>query len=771
MSLEVQVKPQVLPPAEGRVPTLVSGGDRVTLMELWRVLMKRRYVILVVTILSLAGALWYALRTTPVFESMARIQIQPQQTTNIGIEELIKQKQGGGETQTDLLTEVWILQSDSVLFETAQSLNLLDRVRAESAALARKRGESSRATTGSITPMERRSMIDLIRNGLTAKVVNGTNLVEIRYNNQDPKMAAAIVNRLVETYQDEDLHTKFERTQHVSTWLQKQLDGLKTEASNAQQELADYQRLHNIVGTGTDENSDENSNLTLQTLRDISSSLDDAEADRIMKEVRMRDFDGLNSNMVALMGDNPNLATLRGHLQDLEAQRAQLATKYAPRHPQMVQLQTQIDKVQAQIDAEVGLARRQVHDEYESAAGLEAALRKRLETQEDAAYKLNEGAAQYAILRNQAELARDLYDTLQMRLKEASVTAGLSAANITVVDSAQVPYIPIAPRKRMSTLMGLIGGFLGGCVLAFLIESIDDRLQTSEEVENATMLPSLAAIPHLISGAETRKRRRKEALTDSANHLSRQLVALRDSKSVGAEAYRNLRSSLLLSSIDHPPRIIVVTSAFPKEGKTTTAINCAIVLAQRGEKVLLVDLDLRRGSLGAAFGISNRSIGLTTMLSNPDLLHDEIPAPLPELPTLHVLPTGPRAPNPAEMLSSTRMAEQLRQWSQEYDRIVLDTAPLLSVSDTQALAVFADTVVLVTRAGMTRRRALVRARDVLLRISAPIAGVVVNDVDVRLENFYTTRYGYGYGYGYGGGYGSPYSDRAYGYENEDEEKK
>jgi succinoglycan biosynthesis transport protein ExoP len=468
-----------------------------------------------------------------------------------------------------------------------------------------------------------------------------------------------------------------------------------------------------------------------------------------------------------LMGDNPNLATLRGHLQELEAQRAQLGTKLGPKHPQMIDMRSQIDKVQAQIDAEVGLARSQVRNEYESAVEVEQAMRKRLQAQEEAAYKLNEGAAQYAILLNQAELTRDLYDTLQIKLKEASVTAGLSAANITVVDSAQVSFLPVVPRKRASVLMGLICGFLGGCVMAFLIESIDDRLRTSEEVESVTMLPSLAAIPHLRPWIKNSKSRSEEELKNSPKQFDPQLVALRDSKSVGAEAYRNLRSSLLLSSIDHPPRVIAVTSAFPREGKTTTAINCAIVLAQRGERVLLVDLDLRRGTLGQVFRVSSGAIGLTTLLRKPYAQLD-IPAPLPELPTLHVLPTGPHPPNPAEILSSARMEEQVRQWSQEYDRIVFDTAPLLAVSDSRAVAVYVDTVVLVTRAGMTRRRALMRACEILLRINAPIAGIVVNDVDVRLENFYTNRYGYSYGYGYTG-YGSQYSDRAYGNENEDEE--
>jgi capsular exopolysaccharide synthesis family protein len=225
---------------------------------------------------------------------------------------------------------------------------------------------------------------------------------------------------------------------------------------------------------------------------------------------------------------------------------------------------------------------------------------------------------------------------------------------------------------------------------------------------------------------------------------------------------------LLLSSIDRPPRVIVVTSAFPGEGKTTTTVNTAIAFAQRGERVLLVDADLRRGSLDRVFNLDDKSYGLSSVLTQASAPR-ELAAPLPELPLLRVLPTGPRPPNPAEMLSSNRMEEQLRQWAMEFDRVVIDTAPVLAVSDTQAMAALADTVILVARAGMTRKRALIRARDLLWRINAPIAGVVVNDVDMRLENFYTYRYGM-YGYNYGYGYRNPRADSDIAYGHEEEEK-
>jgi len=319
----------------------------------------------------------------------------------------------------------------------------------------------------------------------------------------------------------------------------------------------------------------------------------------------------------------------------------------------------------------------------------------------------------------------------------------------------------------MILFLGLVGGVVIGCALAFVIESIDDRLRTSEEVEHASMLPSLAAIPHMSSGPPWKKGDGKEEVAPGVPLAHQRLVTLWDPKSSSAEAYRSMRSALLLSSIDSPPRVIVITSSFPAEGKTTTALNLAIVLAQRGERVLLVDADLRRGSLYRVFGIPNQSFGLSTVLTQPGT-HRDLPAPLPELPTLYVLPTGPRPPNPAEMLSSNRMEAQLQQWKQQFDRIVIDTAPLLAVSDTQTLAVRADAVVLVVRAGVTRKRALIQARDLLWRVNAPVAGVVVNDVDLRLENFYTYHYGvYAKDYWYGYRQSVTSSSRAYGYEDEE----
>ncbi len=762
MSVEPQPEPPTEPAAHSGASFVPSEQQR-SLMDVWRVLIKRRYTVLIVTILCLAGAAYYAYHTRPVYESMARIDIEPSNSSNMVLQNMqsLANAATGGQSQqnsNDLQTEIQILQSNSVLFRTALRLNLLSRLMASA-----NKGKPVRAPVllGPITEPERRTMINFIRDGLSVALIQNTNVVEVRYRNTDPKLAAAVVNQLLATYSNEVLRLKYDRSAQVSDWLQKQLGGLKQQAADAQHQLADYERTHNIVGT------DQNTNLTIQTLGLISGDLESAEANRISAEARMHEFDSLNPNLKALMSDNPALGTLVTQLSTLQTQRAELASRFGKNYPQMQQLKVEIQNVQAQINNQVKLARLQVQAEYRSALGVENALQKRLQAEEDAAYRLNAGIAQFAILNNQAELSRQLYDTLQLTLQEASVTAGLSAANIAVIDSAQVPFLPVAPRKRLSLGLGLLGGFLCGCVLAFLMESIDDRMQTSEEFETVSTLPSLAAIPHIKAGAAKRMSDGKPAASQ-ALRTAPLLIALGDPQSHSAEAYRGLRSSLLLSSIDNPPRVIVVTSAFPGEGKTTTAVNLAITLAQRNERVLLVDADLRRGSLHRMFALSDLSLGLTNVLAQPQTQR-ELAAPLQELPSLHVLATGPRPPNPAEMLSSRRMEEQLQQWTQEFDRVVLDTAPMLAVSDTRALAVLADAVVLVARAGVTRKRALIRARDLLWRVNAPVVGVVVNDVNLRLENFYTYRYGM-YSYGYGYRHHSPYSDRAYGYEDEDKEE-
>src|ERR1035438_7382452 len=276
MSLEPQPESQAGQIARARA-TVVPSEDRLSLMDVWRVLMKRSFIILTVTAVFLAIAALYAFRTTPVYESVSRIEIKPNTTPNVGLQSLVDEEARGGESGSALQTEILVLQSNSVMLQTAQSLDLIDRVRA---AESKEAKAGAAAPSGEMTPGERLALIGLIKGGLHVQIVPSTQMVDISYRSNDPKLATDVVNKLVATYIDEDLHSKYDRTMHVSSWLQNQLEGLRQAAGDAQRQLADYQKQHNIVGT------DENSNLTMQNLAQISSDLESAEADRIGTDLR-----------------------------------------------------------------------------------------------------------------------------------------------------------------------------------------------------------------------------------------------------------------------------------------------------------------------------------------------------------------------------------------------------------------------------------------------------------------------------------------------------
>jgi len=740
-------------PSTGPQAQVMQIESKMSLMDVWRTLVKQRYVILTVAIVCISAATYVAIRSPRIYGSIAKIQIKPNQSPNLGIQNLMQDP--GKEENSQLETELLILQSDTVLLQTAQSMDLVTRLHLPVGVNSQSGKVQS---LDDMSPIARLYLLKFIRKNLAVAKVTGTNIVQISFRSTDPNLATEFANTLVSNYTDTGLRSKYERTYHVTEWLQQQLEDLRKASVDSQQRLGEFQKSHNIVtaNSGTDLND--------VVLTQLNNELETAISARIMKEAKLREIQKSSSDLMPLVGDNVSLGSLKTRLTELQQERVQLAQKYGENYPKMKENKLQTERLQAEFSKEVDLAKKHTQQDYDEAKDNERTIKARLTAKEDEAFHTNEYAAQYEILSHDAELNRDLYDTLQMRLKEASVMSSLNATDISVVDKARVPIAPVAPNRAMIMMAGIFGGLFLGCVVAFVVESIDDRLQTSEEVESVSNLPALATVPHISEDISKKKKQSNDGEPDLPDLF--ELTALNSPKSMATEAYRSLRSALLLSSVDKPPRLIVLSSAYPGEGKTTTAVNCALVLAQRGERVLLVDGDLRRGTLNRAFAIKDKSFGLSTVLARPGQ-HFDIPAPLPELQTLHVLPTGPRPPNPAEMLSSQRMADQVHLWLKEYDRVVIDTAPVLAVSDTQAIAALADAVILVARAGFTRRRALVKARDLLWKINIAITGVVVNDVDMRLENFYTYRYGmYGYKYGYGYRYGASYSDHAYGFEEE-----
>jgi polysaccharide biosynthesis transport protein len=737
------------PPQESRnvAPVVmgpVSEHSVLTPGDFRKVLIKRKWIIIFSVIIGLAIAFYHVFTTIPQYEAVARVHIDLSRTANIGIEDLIQQQLGGGgDSSEKLQTEIQIMQSATVAMEVVNSEDLY-----------RKKPFSDvfkvKPYTGVLTPVQRAALLGIFSGSTKVLVVPNTEMVEIHFRNQNPEVAMNVANGIVDAYLDRDLRSRFEGTTRVSNWLSQQLTTVKKQVEDSQQQLAKYQRDNNLVALDS-----QGSNLVTDSLRTVNEQLAEAEADRIVKEARYRMAMTRNPDLLVSVAPGTVLSALRSQQAALMVQAAQLKAKFGPDFPKVQELNKQLASVQNDIDQEINSLTKRFTEEYDASVKTQSLMQARLDSTKQEAYREGESAAQFDILRHGAESASELYDALQMRLKEAGITAGLSATNIDVIDRASTPPYPVLPKKTSDVGFGFLGGLIGGIALAFFIDGLDDTIRTSDDAEVVSQLPTLAVIPHFQSrkGKTAYGGQRQEVAQERLLKVSPDLVSYTDPQSVAAEGFRSLRSSILLSAVDHDPKLMLITSSFAAEGKSTCTANLGISFAQRSARVLLVDTDLRKGTLHMKFRLSNRA-GLSTLLSR-ESGREAFERPIPELPNLTVLSRGPIAPNPGEILASRMMEDMLAQWRSEYDHIILDSSPILAVSDTLSLAPQVDAAFILVRSGVTRKKALLRVREQLRRANARVLGTIINDVDLRLENYYTysKRYDYGYKSSYGAGYG------------------
>ena len=704
-----------------------SAHEGLSLAEVGRILLKWKWLILACVLISVFLGYVYSKTRVPQFEGTSTIDLNPSQT-NLGLSDLIEQSLSSEDVR--LPTEVARMQSNSVIFYTIKELALQHRGPFPDAF------DRLPASAGmeAFPAAEMEGMIGSVRGALHVTSETGTDIIAITYRDPRPQVARDVPNEIIEVYQKRNLDDHMAGTDRVTRWLSGEMRGLEEQANGAQERLAQYQKEHNIIGGGSNES------LSLDRLRVGNGQVAAAQADRIVREAKLRLVESNDPDLVASVAPSSTLVTLRGEYLNLTAQSDQLATKYGPNYPRLRQLHNQIAVLQQQIDTEMHNVQQRIREEYTTASHTLDLMQGELDRQMQDAYKLNESAAKYALLRQDAESSRQLYD--QLKLKESSLAAGLNTASVSVIDEALLPLAPVLPDVHSNVMIAAALGLLVGVLGAFIFDSLDDTLRTTDDVEAFSGLLSIGAIPHFPAAVKGRT----EDLGEEPGER-RRLISITAPASPTAEAYRALRSSILLSAIDNPLRTLVVTSAFMSEGKSTLSANIAVMLAQRGERVLIVDGDLRRSTLHLLFGLRRPAQGLTNLLSRQTdesvILH-----PVPQVPSLAYLPAGVVPPNPAELLASHRMAEMMLRWSEQYDRVIIDTAPILAVSDSLAPAARADSVLLVVRAGVTRKKALLRTRELLRRVNAHLLGAVVNDIDMRKDSYYNYSGPYTYGYGY-----------------------
>jgi polysaccharide biosynthesis transport protein len=388
--------------------------------------------------------------------------------------------------------------------------------------------------------------------------------------------------------------------------------------------------------------------------------------------------------------------------------------------------------------------------EFHEAQQREDLLTRTLEQQKTEAGLMSERMVQYNILKRDAEADKALYDGLLTKLKEAGISSALQSSNIRIVDPAMIPASPARPAKMRNVTLAFLVGLVGGVGLAILREYMDNTVKTPDDIETLSRLPSLAVVPAFQDSEGDAPKRRTLADSLSNGHSRHvELVAQHLPKSQMSEAFRALRTALLLSQAGHPPQVILVTSALPREGKTTAAANLAVTLAQLGDRTLLIDADLRKPGVGRLLNLNgNKYAGLSSYLAGVSSL-DLVTVQHPAIPNLSAIPTGPLPPNPADLLSSHRLADAITELRTKFKFIVIDTPPVMAATDAVILSVKADGVVMVVRSGETPKEAFTRTRDLLMSVKCRLLGVVLNAVDSSAPDYYYSYRYYPYSYGYG----------------------
>ena len=710
-----------------------SGGNRTdsSLSDSLLVLRKRKWLIIVAGLLGFIYGYYKASSQPILYEAYGDIEIHSGTASEYRVN-----ASPLAEDTYDIPTQTTILKSDSLLLTVARDLDLANNPEFTGA-----KGPQPHVSVDD--PYVRQSMIGGLQNDISINPISKTDIVRISCRTFNAKLSADIVNKLVKEYIQRSFQSRFDATKSVSNWLSNQLGDLKQQVESSQEQMIDLGKRLGILGF------DANHNEITASLDDLTRAAGQAQINRIVVESRYRVLTGMDPGALDASigsmsaGTSGALSGLRGQRESLMAQLAGINVTAGPNLPREKALRAQLDELDRQINDEQNRLLLQAKEDLVAARADETQTRGALEAAKADAYKLRDDLVEYTIRQREFESNRTLYEGLLQRLRTAGVQAGLESQEVDIVDNAVPPIGPsLQPRGSTIIVNTLIGVGLA-VVLAFVLESLDTSLSSVAEIEEISGLPSLALIP----------KSRRSADPTTQTPAQRNLVVLTSPKSQFAEAFRALRTSLLLSVAGREPQVVLLTSATPSEGKTTASLNLAAVLAQRDVRVLLIDADLRRPTVHHRFGL-NGKIGLTSVLTGSIELKDAVQV-VPDLPALEVLASGPIPPFPTEMLSSDSMRRLLQQARGIYTHVVMDSPPLLSVTDSVVLAREADAVVLIVRHGKSTKHAVRRARDLLLRSGARLAGIALNAVDLSSPEYYSY-----YGYSGYAGYASSGVDSA-----------
>lgn len=731
-----------------------AADDEIDLRAIWRTLVKHKAMIGGITLLAVLAAAIYTLRATPLYQSTVMLQIDRAAQKVVGFNNEVEVDQGSASDQLQLRTQIELLKSRSLAERVVDELNL-HRPDPEAALPDQEpagTGDPAAATSADPQgPKERPSMLEQMASNfmqlfvpassdrevlgreetlkefnksLTVEPVRNSRLVEVQVLNSSPELAARIANQLGKTAMAMNLERKTESSVYARQYLEDQIKQTKAKLEESERQINEYAKKNEILNLGA------KGSATTQTFVDFSEALSKAEQERIKAEAQYNEI-RQNPESAPQVFANVAIQTYKEQKAKLEAEYAKNLSVFKPEFPAMVQAKAQIDELQARINDEVNTVLRSIKGQYEAARQQEASLRSKVATSKSDVQNVQDRSVDMNLLQRELDTNRQVYDSLLQRLKEVSVTANITTNNLSVVDAAQVPLFPAKPKPLINLGLGVVLGLFLGMLAALLREQMDDSIKHADEVEAMFGLPLLGWIPmtKMTKGTET--------------PIAMQIQS--DPRGAFAEAYRSMRTALQFSTPEGAPKRLMVTSCSKSEGKSTTAIALAINFAQLGQRVLLIDADMRKASVHKSLRLPNER-GLSNLLSG-DVSHDSL-IQITSIPGLSVMTAGPTPPDPVELLMGPKLMLFLNKAEEMgYSQVIVDGPPLLGLADSLVLGNQIQHIIFTLKAGDTKRSVI---KDSLRRMRT--AGLMpMGVVLTHAKDEHAPGYGYGYQsyYGYG----------------------
>jgi polysaccharide biosynthesis transport protein len=713
-------------------------ADAPHLTDYLKVLHKRRWTAATAFLLVMASVTVYTFTATPIYEARTRLLIEAENPNVITFKEVIDEDQAKADYYQ---TQYNILQSRALARKTIESLKLWEHPLLDRAAGKGKGFSASRLIGGAVglvtgmfssapaaaaespggeeTEAQSRA-IDALLDDLAISPIRNSRLVDVKFRSPEAALSTRIVNALAKNYIDQTLEYKFSASKEANDWLDGQLAEQRKEVEAAEAKLQAYREQHDAISL------EDRQNIVVQKLTDLNAAVTKAKTERIQKEAMYKQLRAIESNPAALdtfpaILANGFIQQQKAELAQLQQQYTQLSEKFGEKHPEIVKTRSAIQNAQLKLQIEINKVVQGVRTEYQAALAQETSMSAALGQQKTEALSMNRKGIEYSVLERDMQSSKQLYENLMQRAKETSVSSELKSSNIRVIDRAERPRDAVSPRKGLNLLLGLLSGMVLAIGLTFFFEYLDSRLKTPEEVKAHLGLPALGMVP---------------ALAPKSWKGREPLIHIGVPPGF-AEAFRTIRTNVLFSSAEEGSRALVITSTGPGEGKTTVACNLAIGFAQAGQRVLLIDADMRRPRVHDVFarrqepGLSNVMVG--NAKASQSVYKTGVPG-------LWLLAAGHLPPNPAELLGSQRFRDFVMSLKEHFDLILIDSPPVMAVTDAVIAAHAANGVVFVVGSEMTSRQAARAAVEHLEQGRVHFVGAILNRVDLEGNSYYYANY-------------------------------